>query len=69
MIEFHRDARPPYVIAPIEDPMAVEEAVGKHGLMVGDSWWCSSPDQKQSDGRWLLYLSPLPNQVWSKGGK
>ena len=56
-IEVFAKARPPYVICPVEDPMKVEDAVSKHGLTVGDSWWASSAEQKQPDGRWLLYLS------------
>lgn len=66
MIEVFAKARPPYVIAPIDNPMAVEAAVSKFGLMVGDAWCCSAPEQRQSDGRWLLYLSPIEQPRKSK---
>ncbi len=55
-IELHMDARPPYVIAPVDDPVAVEAALPADRT-IGDGWWSSSPDQKQIDGRWKLYLT------------
>lgn len=45
----------PHVLCPVDNPTQVEEALPE-GWCVGDHWWCSSPDAKQEDGRWLLPL-------------
>ncbi len=52
------DTDPPYVIAPVDDPCAVEAALPK-GWTIGNGWWASDPSQKQPDGRWLLYFGTI----------
>jgi hypothetical protein len=45
----------PYVVAPIEDHDAVEDALPE-GWTVGHSWWNTPPTARQTDGRWKLLL-------------
>ena len=58
-IDIHLEDKCPHIICPVDDPIAVEQAINPLGWCVGDAWWSSDPEQEQEDGRWLLYVSPL----------
>ena len=63
MIDKHYDDENPHIICPVDDPAAVEQEINADGWQVGNGWWASSPEQKQPDGRWKLYVHDVNDDV------
>jgi hypothetical protein len=49
--------KPPFIVCDVDDPIAVEDAIGLLGFTVGMNWSCSGAEQEQPDGQWTLYVS------------
>lgn len=59
MTELFLEAEHPHVVAPAEDPVAVENILNPLNWTVGDNWWASDPKSQQEDGRWKLFVTRL----------
>lgn len=54
---------PPFILCDVHDPVRVEDAINPFGFTVGENWCSSAPGQKQSDGRWKLYVDTLHERL------
>lgn len=63
-IEVFLNESTPYVIAPVDDPERVEDALPK-GWCVGHSWSTTPSEARQPDGRWQMVLWRVDDMMLS----